>query len=175
MDALKFQKERESKYGEFDEKYKFLRSQYSTDLAAAIAESDSGVQAQLVDRIKLLNAEMSDLVRNFIGQVSAGTDDIDPKTIPQLTEDLIKYQQDYQEIEKSRDKLTTLRMIKNTTKQNFADAQVFFWGLFGMLFFLCGFILYYIFKIKSDSLGDILSQLPQLPQYNNTTGTVAMM
>ena len=92
MDALKFEKERQTKLGEFDEKYKFLRSQYSTDLAGAIAESDSGVQAELIDRIKVLNAELTELVRDFIGQISAGTDEIDPKTIPQLTEDLIKYQ-----------------------------------------------------------------------------------
>lgn len=164
MDALNFQKERQTKLGEFDEKYKFLRSQYSTDLAGAIAESDSGIQAELIDRIKVLNAELTELVRDFIGQISAGTDEIDPKTIPQLTEDLIKYQNDYQEIEKSRDKVATLRMIKNSTKQKLSEAQVMFWALFGMLFLLCGFILYYVFKIRADSFSQTINNFLPLPQ-----------
>jgi hypothetical protein len=93
--------------------------------------------------------------------LNKGNDTVNPKTIDELTEDLIKYQKDYNEIEQSHDKVVTLRLILGTTKETLKNSEFMYYGLLAGLLLLCFTIPFLIFKNSITST--ITSILPQSP------------
>jgi hypothetical protein len=161
MDVKKFQNAREQQLADFQKQYSFLKSEYSTALASAIKESDPASQSVLIQRVQEINAQMAEELRTILTSLNKGSDTVNPKMIDELTDDLIKYQKDYHEIEQSHDKVVTLRMILGTTKETLKNSEFMYYGLLTALLLLCFTIPYLIFKNSITST--IASVLPQKP------------
>jgi hypothetical protein len=161
MDVKKFQNAREEELSDFQKQYSFLKSEYSTTLASAIKESDPASQSVLIERVQQINAQMAEELRTILATLNKGNDTVNPKTIDELTEDLIKYQKDYNEIEQSHDKVVTLRLILGTTKETLKNSEFMYYGLLAGLLLLCFTIPFLIFKNSITST--ITSILPQSP------------
>jgi hypothetical protein len=123
MDLVAFHDSRQTDLQNFQTHYAELKSQYSTAVAAAIQEPDTTAQNNLIQRVLTLNQNMTEQIRGIIGILGKGTTDIDTATMDSLTADLIKYQRQYSDLNKSMDKLQTLKMIQTTTQSNLAMAM----------------------------------------------------
>ena len=143
MDVKKFKNARDEELANFRKQHAFLKREYSTALSAAIKETDPAAQASLISRIQQLNIEMSQELRGILISVSKDTDS---KTIDELTEELIKYQKDYKEIEQSHDKVITLRMIRGTTHESLNSAKYMYYGLLAALILACLTIPFILFR-----------------------------
>jgi hypothetical protein len=165
MDVKKFQNAREEELASFQKQYSFLKSEYSTSLASAIKETDPASQSVLIQRVQEINAQMADELRTILGSLNKGSDTINPTTLNELTEDLIKYQKDYNEIEQSHDKVLTLRMILGTTKETLKNSEFMYYGLLAALLLLCFIIPLLIFKNSiTSTIASVLPQSPLIPQ-----------
>jgi hypothetical protein len=122
MDLHAFADSRKTDLQNFQTQYEGLKSQYSMTITAAIQEADPASQNTLIQKVLTMNQNMSDAIRGIITKLSQGTTEIDTATVDQLTLDLIKYQQDYQNLKDSMDKLQTLKMIEATTNSRLQSA-----------------------------------------------------
>jgi len=122
MDIQVFDDSRKTDLQNFQTQYDSLKAQYSSTITAAIREPDPAAQNTLIQKVLTLNQNMSDAIRDIVGKLNKGTSDIDTATVDQLTADLIKYQQDYQTLKQSMDKLQTLKMIEATTSSKLMSA-----------------------------------------------------
>lgn len=122
MDLQVFDDTRKTDLQNFQTQYSALKTQYSTSISAAIQETDPAAQNTLIQKVLTLNQNMSDAIRGIVTKLNQGTSEIDTATVDQLTADLIKYQQDYQTLKQSMDKLQTLKMISATTTDKLMSA-----------------------------------------------------
>lgn len=122
MDIRAFDDSRKTDLQNFQTEYEGLKTQYSATIAAAIQESQPAAQNTLIQKVLSLNQNMTNAIRGIITKLSQGTSEIDTATVEQLTVDLIKYQQDYQNLKDSMDKLQTLKMIDATTSKKLISA-----------------------------------------------------
>ena len=146
MEVRKFQNSRNSKLAEFEKEYSSLKTQYTSALSSAINESDNTKQQSLIQDVLEVNTKMAAAVQEIVSAISQGSETFNPKTIDQLTNDLIKYQKDYQDIKESNDKLETLQIIRNTTNESLSNAE---WMYNLYLFGLISLIIFVIFLIFS--------------------------
>ena len=109
-----FEDSRKTDLQNFQTQYASLKAQYATAISAAIQENDPASQNNLIEKVLTVNQNLTSAIRGIIIQLSQGTDKIDTATMDSLTADLIKYQQDYQSLKTSIDKLKTLKMIQAT-------------------------------------------------------------
>jgi hypothetical protein len=109
-----FEDSRKTDLQNFQTQYASLKAQYATAISAAIQENDPATQNNLIEKVLTVNQNLTGAIRGIIIQLSQGTDQIDTATMDSLTADLIKYQQDYQSLKTSIDKLKTLKMIQAT-------------------------------------------------------------
>jgi hypothetical protein len=107
-----FEDSRKTDLQNFETEYANLKTQYSTAISAAIQENDPASQNTLIEKVLTVNQNLTGAIRNIITKLNQGTDQIDSATMDSLTADLIKYQQDYQNLKSSIDKLKTLKMIQ---------------------------------------------------------------
>jgi hypothetical protein len=152
MDVKKFQDLRNTKLSNFEKQYTSLKTQYSAALAAAINEPDLTKREPLVLKVLSINSEMSAAVKDIMSSINEGTEKFDPKTLTDLTNDLIQYQKEYNEISESKDKLQTLKIIQNTTNDNLSNAEwmynFYLFGLIALIFF----VIYLVFNTPSYSI-----------------------
>ena len=149
MEIKQFEDSRAKDLDAFNTRFTFLKQEYSVALNSAIAEADPAAQTELISRIQQLNSQMTEELRGMITILSKSPDQ---KNIDDLTEELIQYQKDYAEIQQSQDKLTTLKLIKNSTKETLVKAQYTYWIYLGLLIFLCLIVAYQVFKVSITSV-----------------------
>ena len=162
MEVKSFQDSRNAELDSFQKRYRFLKSEYSSTLASAINETDANEQQILVKRVQDINKQLTEELHGIIASLNKGSTGFNPKKLEDLTEELIKYQHDYAEIEKSNDKVTTLKMILNTTAQKLENATWMYYVYISLLGILALYLFYLIF---TTSIGKTIS---------NTIGTTTV-
>jgi hypothetical protein len=146
MEVKAFQEARKTELEKFKEKYAFLKTEYSKALSGAINEIDPNTQQILVQRVQEANRQLVEELHGMVASLNKGSKGFNPKDMDELTNDLIKYQQDYADIEKSKDKVTTLKAIKNTTAETLNNATIMFYVSIIVLVLLCFIVGYLVFK-----------------------------
>ncbi len=161
MEIKQFQDSRNTQLDEFEKGYNFLKTQYSSSVLAAIQESDPAAQQQLISKILEINSELSDQVRNILTELNKGQDSFNPKTLEDLTADLINYQQQYQEIQKNKDKLQTLKLIYSSSKQKLQDTTTMYNIYLGVLILLTFVVVFLVFKTAWSSVASTVTSTVQ--------------
>jgi hypothetical protein len=136
MEIREFQHSRDKKFQEFKDEYASLKTGYSEVLLLAIQETDPVRQQELVNKVLELNSSLSELLRNFIGEINKGTDKFNPKDLDELMKDLIEYQKQYHEIQKSKDRLETLKIIYAQNRDKLKEVSFQFNALIIILILL---------------------------------------
>jgi hypothetical protein len=143
MEIKEFQESRNSKLEEFQKEYNFLKTQYSSTLLAAIQEPDPEAQQKLVSTVLQLNTELSNQVRGILTELNQGSGSFDPKTLDDLTNDLIEYQKQYHEIQTNKDRLQTLKIIYSTNKEKLKETE-FMYNLYVAALIILTFVAIYL-------------------------------
>ena len=164
MDVKQFVDSRKLDLDEFNKEYTFLREQYSTALSAAIVEQDPAKQQELIQQVIQANTAMAEAIREILSKLNQGQNSFDPQTIDKLTADLIQYQKDYAEIERTKDKVATLKMIQATNTKKVEQAYMMYYVYLIALVGLVLLISYLVFSTAlSQSFKAATAALPQLP------------
>lgn len=148
MDVLKFRDSRETELNDFKKQYNFLKTEYTSVLSSAINEKDPEKQQDLIQQVLSINSSIADEVRNIIGKLNQGSYGFEPKELNDLTNDLIQYQKDYENIEQSRDKVNTLKLIHTSTSKKLDSATTMYNIYVAILIGLSFFIIYLVFKTE---------------------------
>ena len=143
MDVKQFLDSRNTTFDAFMKKYDYLKSEYSKALSSAITATDTQSRVELISHVQTLNTDLSQELRDILTDISKGVDTFNPTTIDQLTQQLIQYQKDHQELDQSQDKLKTLKMIKYTTQSRLKEANVMY-GIYIFLLILFCFLLAFL-------------------------------
>ena len=161
MDIKNFQDRRNQKLLDFNERFDFLKQEYTQTLNMTLLEEDPKNQPLLVSRVQQLNTQMTDELREIITELTKQQDQ--EGSIDDLTQQLIQYQKDYAEIQQSQDKLTTLKLIKNSNSQTLNEAQTTYWVYLIALILLTFLIIFNVFKVSLSSSIDTIKQtlIPQ--------------
>jgi len=114
MDIQKYQNDREQDLQTFKSEYADLKAQYINYLTQAVYDSTK------VEQVLELNKSLTDLVTQFISQ---SQNKIDKDVINKLTNDIISYQKEYQEIKNSQGKSKTLIEILNKENEKLDSIQ----------------------------------------------------
>ena len=157
MDTKQFQDSRNAELNAFTKKYDLLKADYSKSLSDAIAETDPGQQQLLIAKVEETNGNMTSALRDILTVLSKGVDTFDSSVINKLTQELVQYQKDITELQSANDKITTLRLIKNTTSQKLKEASWMYYFYLGSLIFLSFAIVYFI--IKSSAVADVVKSV----------------
>ena len=112
MDVKAFEKTRADKLDAYKKEYSEKKHDYTVTMDAAIQEGDPKAQNDLIQAVLSMNTELSEFVRTMIGDISKGSDSINSTTVNQLNADLIKYQQEFEEVKQSQDKIKTLKKLQ---------------------------------------------------------------
>jgi hypothetical protein len=146
MDVRKFQDSRNEKLDVFKKQYNFLKSEYSRELAGAINETDSAQQQSLTTRVQQINAQLVGQLHEIIDILNKGEPGFDVKELDELTSDLIQYQKDYAEIEKTKDRVATLKIIYSGSKNKLKTAQYIYYIYIAILILLVFYVAYLAVK-----------------------------
>jgi hypothetical protein len=167
MDIKEFQQSRISKLAEFQKEYNFLKTQYSSTLLAAIQEQDPASQQKLISTLLKLNEELSNQVRTIITDINQGSQSFDPKTLDDLTNDLIEYQKQYHEIQNNKDKLQTLKLIYSTNKGKLEETTFMYNMYLAALIILTFVVIYFVMRTSSVSsvVNTVTTQIAGLRRY----------
>jgi len=164
MDVKKFQDSRDAELIEFKKQYQFLKSEYSAALSAAIQEPEPSQQLLLIQRVQQINAQLAEELRGIISILNRGTSKFEPKELDDLTNDLIQYQKEYAEIEKSKDKVDTLKRISETTSQKLDNATFMYYVYIAALLILALYAAYLVLTTSwAQSLRSIFSTRTTAP------------
>jgi len=144
MDVKKFQDSRNSELDLFKKQNQFLKKEYSDALSSAIKESDPAEQQILISRVQQINGQLAEELHGIIAVLNKGSTGFDAKELDDLTSDLIKYQKEYAEIEKSKDKITTLNLIKARTADNLKSATTTYYIYIAILVGLSFYVGYLV-------------------------------
>ena len=156
MEVKEFRDSRKVELDEFQKKYTFLKREYAKTLSKAIEERDSSVQEQLIAQVKQINSQLVEEIRVILGVLNKGSDKFEPKTLDDLTNDLIKYQKEYAELEKTRDRVNTLKLIKTNTLEKLSSETWSFYLYVTVLVLLCFFIVFLIIRTSFIQIPSIL-------------------
>jgi hypothetical protein len=146
MEVKKFQDSRNAELSLFRKQYEFLKSEYSNTLESALRESDPLEQQTLISRIQQINSQLTDELHSILSKLNQGDSGFEPKQMDELTADLIQYQKDYAEIERSKDRVMTLQKILVTTSSNLESATFMYYLYIAILLVLCFYISYLVLK-----------------------------
>jgi hypothetical protein len=160
MDIKQFQDSRDSKLADFQKSYNFLKSQYSSSLLAAIQETEPASQQQLISTVLDINSELSNQIRDILGELNKGVSDFDPKTINDLTADLVEYQKQYQEITQRKNKLQTMKLIYASNRDKLESATNMYNMYLGGLIILIFVIIYLI--LRTSWTGSVVSTVQSI-------------
>lgn len=165
MDITQYQKNRAAELQSFRKEYEDLKKQYSSLLTQAVYETDTKKQAELVKQILSINSGLAQHVREFI-KGSKGK--FDPALISELTADIIRYQKEYEAIQKASDKTNALRTILDNDKNQLKDIQSKFNIWLGVLLGGIFIVLVLIFR---TSLIQLKQAAENLMSSTSTTGS----
>lgn len=144
MDVKKFHDSRNKELSDFKKQYQFLKAEYASALSAAIKESDPNQQLVLIQRVIQINAQLAEQLHSIINTLNKGTSGFEPKELDDLTNDLIKYQKEYHEIEKSKDKVDTLKLIRDSTSEKLDNATFMYYLYIAILVGLSLYVAYLV-------------------------------
>jgi hypothetical protein len=147
MDILQYQKDRNSELELFKKDYSDLKVEYNRLLTDAIYEKDPQKQSDLVDQVLKVNGDIATLVREFIANAPGK---YDPKTVAELTKDIIDYQKEYADIKNSKKKDRALHNALSTESKKLSSLKNEFnimlvWLMLGILV-----VLFLIFRTTSS-------------------------
>lgn len=148
MDVQRFRDSRERELSDFKKQYSFLETEYSAALRSAAAETDPLKQTELITQVLTLNSSMAAELRDIIGKLNQGAQGFDPKELNDLTNDLVQYQKDYEEIERSKDKVNTLKKIHETNKETLKKANTWYTIYITIFTILLFAVAYLVFKTE---------------------------
>jgi hypothetical protein len=157
MEIKQFQDSRNAKLADFEKGYNFLKTEYSSTLLSAIQESDPATQQQLISRVLQLNTELSSQVRSILTDMNQGSGSFNPKTLDDLTNDLIEYQKQYQEIQQNKDRLQTLKIIYSTNKKKLIETE-FMYNIYLTALIVLTFLVIY-FAMTTSSFSDTVDSI----------------
>lgn len=146
MEVKKFQDSRNAELSLFQKQYEFLKGEYLKTLESALRESDPAEQQTFISRIQQINSQLTEELHTILSKLNQGSDSFDPKQMEQLTEDLIQYQKEYAEIEKSKDRVMTLKKIYATTSDSLKSATFMYYLYIAILLILCFYVSYLVLK-----------------------------
>lgn len=157
MDINRYQVDRQQELERFQKNYADMKKQYSELLSKAIT-SDPKIQSEVIRQVLSVNSNLAQHVRDFIQESGAK---FDPSMISKLTADIIKFQKEYEEIQKSDDKTRALDGILNKERNFLKDLHSQFNIFLGLLLAMIVVILGLIFKTSitqmSRAAEDLLS------------------
>ena len=166
MDVKKFQDSRNAELVSFKKQYQFLKGEYASTLSAAIKESDPSQQLILIQRVQQINAQLANELHNIINILNKGTSGFEPKELDDLTNDLIKYQKEYTEIEKSKDKVDTLKLIRNSTSEKLDSATFMYYVYVALLIGISFYVAYLVLATSwSQNIGKMFSKQTSAPPW----------
>ena len=161
MEVKQFQDSRNAELESFTKQYAFLKTEYSKTLESALRESDPEEQQVLITNIQQINSQLTEELHTIISKLNKGSSGFDPKQMDELTADLIQYQKDYAEIEKSKDRVMTLKKIFSTTSQNLQSANFMYYLYIAILLVLCFYVSYLVLQTSwSKPLFSTASTVP---------------
>ena len=152
MDIKRFQDARTTKRSNFEKQYTTLKLKYAAALTKAIAEKDATKREPLIQSVLSINSEMSNAVKDIMSSQNEGSEKFDSKTLTDLTNDLIQYQKEYNELQESKDKLETLKIIQNTTSENLVNAEWMYNFYLFSLIALIFVVIWFVFSTPSQSI-----------------------
>jgi len=154
MDIAQYQKDRASELATFQKEYTEIKVKYTSSLTQAIYETDSTKQAELVKQVLSINSELANHVRTFV-QESRGK--FDPALISELTADIIRYQKEFEAIEKSSDKTKSLRSILNKEQEELSVLHKSFNIYIGLFLALIAVVLILLFRTSINQMTQLLT------------------
>lgn len=146
MDVKEFQNTRQNMLDEFNKDYAEFKRFYSQTLLAAIQETDPAKQDELIRQVLVANSAMTELIREMLTNMNKSQDGFDPKTLDELTNDLVQYQKQYQDIQQNKDRYNTLKLIYGENKQRLDSATTMFYVYLIALVLLCIVIVFLIIR-----------------------------
>jgi hypothetical protein len=142
-----------------------LKGEYAAALSAAIKEPDPSQQLILIQRVQQVNAQLAEELHSVINILNKGTSGFEPKELDDLTNDLIKYQKEYAEIEKSKDKVDTLKLIRHSTSEKLNNATFMYYVYIAILVGLSVYVAYLVLTTAwSQTLSNIF-RAPSAPPW----------
>lgn len=156
MDISRYQSDRQKELERFQKDYTDMKKQYSELLSKAIHESDPKIQSELVKQVLSVNSNLAQHVKDFI-QESNGK--FDPAMISKLTADIIKFQKEYEEIQKSDDKAEALDGILNKERNFLTGLHSQFNIFLGLLLAMIVVILGLIFRTSTTQMSRAAASL----------------
>lgn len=148
MDIQKFRESRESELTAFQRQYDSLKAEYTSSLSSAIQERDPATQQELIQRVLQLNTTMADELRTILSKINQGANGFKSADLNQLTNELIQYQKEYEEIEQSKDKVNTLKKIHSDTKGKTNAITTMYMVYLAVLVILLIVVVYLVFKTE---------------------------
>ncbi len=134
MNLRNFQSQRDQELVSFQKEYSELKTQYNTFLNQAVYEPNPEKQAELVKQILSINSGLAKHVRDFIQN---SREKFDHSLITKLTQDIIRYQKDFEQIQNSSDQAETLRDVlykeKNELNALHTQFNIWLWVLLGSI------------------------------------------
>lgn len=127
---------------DFNKQYESLKQKYLALVQQAIAEHDSEKQQELIQQILDTNTLLASEVREYISQKSQTQSN--PEELTELTNELLKIQDEFTKIQKAKDYKKTLEMILHEDQTKLFSMK---WKLNIFLFLLGLCILYILFMI----------------------------
>lgn len=148
MDVQRFRDSREKELSDFKKQYNFLKTEYSSALSSAITETDPARQQDLIQQVLSINSSMAGELRDIISKLNQGAQGFDPKELNDLTKELIQYQKDYEDIEQSKDKVNTLKRIKESSAEKLKGANTWYAIYVGLFVVLTFIVVYLVFQTE---------------------------
>jgi len=168
MDIQQYQKDRAAELKAFKKEYDVLKVQYTSVLTQAIYEKDPDAQNELIKQVLDINSQLAAHVRDFVGQANGK---FDPKTISDLTNEILAYQKEYEEIKSATNRTEVLQRVlsRENEKLNIimGEFNIFFYMLLGMILL----IVMLIFMTPGPSSQPLIPQLSS----TSTFGPESMM
>ena len=160
MEIAQFRSKRTTQLADFQKDYSSLKTEYSRLVLAAIQEQDPAKQQDLVQKVLAINAELSEKVRGMISETQQSDN---ATTLNKLTQELIQYQKEYDEIQKGKDSVTTLKMIYASDSMKVQQAESMFYFYIFAILAMCLLIVLLIFRTGLYQIS--------LPSISSFTGT----
>ena len=143
---------------DFHKQYETLKQKYVALVQQALNEQDSEKQQVLIQQILDTNTLLASEVREYIS--SKTTTQPDQEELSELTQELLRIQEEFMKIQKAKDQKITLEMILNENQTKLFNMK---WKL-NIFLILLGlsilYILFMIFRLSMPTLPSI--QTPQL-------------
>ena len=152
MDIIQYQKSRDAESDAFQKAYDAMKVKYLSTLTAAAYEQDPQKQAQLVQSVLQLNAELASEVRAFIASDIGQKKGYDESLLTKISNDLTKYQNEYNDIKSSSDMVATLQKILDANTKTLEKVKAEYNIYLILLILGILVLLYLIFQTPAQSV-----------------------